>query len=73
MTKDALKREHKESEGDPHTRAARERLHKELLAEATLDKVRKANFIVTNPTHYAVALAWDDETMVNEPEPDIII
>jgi type III secretion protein U len=63
MTKDEVKREHKESEGDPHTKHAREKLHREMLAEATLDNVRKASFVVTNPTHYAVALAWDEETM----------
>jgi type III secretion protein U len=63
MSKDELQREHKESEGDPHARHARERLHKELLSEATLHNVRKARFVVTNPTHYAVALGWDEETM----------
>jgi type III secretion protein U len=63
MSRDELQREHKESEGDPHARHARERLHKELLSEATLHNVRKARFVVTNPTHYAVALGWDEETM----------
>jgi flagellar biosynthesis protein FlhB len=63
MSKEDVKREHKESEGDPHTKSARAKLHRELLAEATLDRVKKASFVVTNPTHYAVALAWDQETM----------
>lgn len=63
MTKEDVKREHKESEGDPHAKSARERLHREILQEATLDKVRKASFVVTNPTHYAVALEWDEESM----------
>lgn len=63
MTKEEVKREHKESEGDPHTKAERERLHREMLAEATLHNVRKASFVITNPTHYAVALAWDEEAM----------
>jgi flagellar biosynthesis protein FlhB len=63
MTKEDVKREHKESEGDPHAKHAREKLHKEILAEASLDRVKKANFVVTNPTHYAVALSWDEETM----------
>jgi flagellar biosynthesis protein FlhB len=63
MSKDDVKREHKESEGDPHAKHAREKLHKEILAEASLDRVKKASFVVTNPTHYAVALEWDEETM----------
>lgn len=33
------------------------------MNEAALDAVRKASFVVTNPAHYAVALAWDEETM----------
>lgn len=63
MSKDEVQREHKESEGDPHAKHERERLHKELLEEATIHAVRKAQFVVTNPTHYAVALSWDEETM----------
>lgn len=63
MSKDDVKREHKESEGDPHAKHAREKLHKEILAEASLDRVKQASFVVTNPTHYAVALEWDEETM----------
>jgi flagellar biosynthesis protein FlhB len=63
MSKDEVKREHKESDGDPHAKQERERMHKELLNEATLHNVRKAQFVVTNPTHYAVALGWDEEEM----------
>lgn len=63
MTREEVTREHKESEGDPHAKSAREELRHELMNEAALDAVRKASFVVTNPTHYAVALAWDEETM----------
>jgi len=63
MTKEEVRREHRESEGDPETRAARDRLHRERLAEASIDRVRTASFVVTNPTHYAVALDWNDEEM----------
>lgn len=63
MTKDDVKREQRESEGDPHARQARDRLHREILAEASLDRVKNASFVVTNPTHFAVALSWDEETM----------
>lgn len=63
MSKEEVKREYKESEGDPHAKHERERMHKELAQEATLNSVRTAQFVVTNPTHYAVALAWDEDAM----------
>ena len=67
MSKDEIKREHKESEGDPHLKAARERAHHELLAQATVAAVRQASVVVVNPTHVACALRYeqdDDEAPV---------
>lgn len=61
MSHEEVKREHKESEGDGQLKAARERLHHELLQEATLAAVQRASFVVTNPTHYAVALRYEHE------------
>lgn len=59
MTKEEVKRELKEEEGDPLIKArvrqiARERTRRKMLAE-----VPKATVVVTNPTHYAVALRYD--------------
>lgn len=59
MTKEEVKREFKEEEGDPQVKArirqfARERLKRKMLAE-----VPKATVVITNPTHYAVALRYD--------------
>jgi len=68
MTKDEVKREHKESEGDPHSRQERERLHREILSQATLDQVRKADVLVVNPTHLAIALKYDEESDQEAPE-----
>ena len=59
MSKDEVKREFKESEGDPHIKSKRKQLHKEMLAQNSLDNVRKAKVLVTNPTHYAVALDYE--------------
>jgi len=59
MTKDEVKREYKESEGDPHHKWARKQMHHEILAEAGRQQVRKADVVVTNPEHVAVALAYD--------------
>lgn len=62
MSKDEIKREYKEMEGDPHIKGKRKQLHKELIAQGAMDNVRKAKVLVTNPTHYAVALDYDKDT-----------
>jgi flagellar biosynthesis protein FlhB len=61
MTRDEVKREAKESEGDPSHRAERQRLHRELLEQRMVAEVRKADFVVVNPDHIAVALRYDRE------------
>jgi FlhB-like protein len=58
MSKDEVKREHKESDGDPEMKAARERAHHEMLEEATLAQVKRATVIIVNPTHKAAALRY---------------
>ena len=59
MTRDEVKRENKESEGDPGHRAERQRLHRELMEQRMVADVRKADFVVVNPDHIAVALRYD--------------
>jgi type III secretion protein U len=61
MSKDEVKREYKEAEGDPHIKGARKHLHQELMMSGQIEKTRKASVLVTNPTHFAVALYYDDE------------
>ena len=61
MTKEEVKREHKESEGDPQLKAARERAHHEMLASATIANVRNATVVVVNPTHLACALRYEEK------------
>ena len=68
MTKDEVKREHKETEGDPHQKQERARVHREILEHATLEDVRRADVLVVNPTHYAVALSYDEEAEQEAPE-----
>jgi type III secretion protein U len=60
MSKDEVKRELKESEGDPLIKAARERAHRELLTQATIAGVRSASVVVINPAHLACALRYDE-------------
>jgi flagellar biosynthesis protein FlhB len=61
MSKADVKREHKESEGDPQLKSARERAHHEMLASATVANVQKASVVIVNPVHIACALRYDEE------------
>ncbi len=59
MSKDEVKKEYKESEGDPHQKAKRKEFAMELLEGAQMEAVKGADVIVTNPDHVAVALKYD--------------
>jgi type III secretion protein U len=61
MSKDEVKREYKEMEGDPQIKGKRKQLHQEMAMSNTLATVRKARVVVTNPTHVAVALLYDEK------------
>jgi type III secretion YscU/HrpY family protein len=68
MTKDQVKREHKEAEGDPHLKRERDRTHREIVTHGVLESVREADVLVVNPTHLAVALRYDAEGELDAPE-----
>jgi len=57
MSFDELKREHKQSDGDPVLRGKRRRAHR-ALARGSIARLKEAAFVVCNPTHVAVALAY---------------
>jgi type III secretion protein U len=61
MSKDEVKREYKEMEGDPIIKSRRRQLHQEMASQGAMDSVRKAKVLVTNPTSYAVALDYEKE------------
>jgi flagellar biosynthesis protein FlhB len=61
MTKDEVKREHRESEGDPEVKAARKRAHQEALAGSMIAAVKDATVLIVNPTHLATALRYLEE------------
>lgn len=63
MTKQEIKEEIKSREGDPMIRARIKRVQREMASRRMMEDVPKADVIVTNPTHIAVALKYDD-TMV---------
>lgn len=60
MSKQDVKQEHKDSEGDPLIRAQRRRRAQELSRNRMLQDVMHADVVVTNPTHLAVALRYAD-------------
>jgi type III secretion protein U len=59
MTKDEVKREYKEMEGDPEIKGKRKQLAREYVESAPRQTVPGATVVVTNPTHYAVALRYE--------------
>lgn len=60
MTKEELKREYKEQEGSPELKGRIRQLQREAARKRMMTEVPKANVIVTNPTHYAVAIKYDE-------------
>lgn len=63
MTKQEVREELKEVEGNPYTRARIRRMQRELLRRRMMAAVPKATAVVVNPTHYAVALQYEMEIM----------
>ena len=63
MTLEEVRREYKEQEGDPLVKSQRKALHQELASTAIAAEVRVADAVVVNPTHLAVVLRYDRESM----------
>jgi flagellar biosynthesis protein FlhB len=63
MTKQEVKDEFKEMEGDPFTRGRIRRIQRELARKRMMSAVPTADVVITNPTHYAVALCYRVEEM----------
>ncbi len=67
MSHEEVKNEHKEAEGNPQIKGKIRQKQREIADRASVNAVPKADFVVMNPTHYAVALRYDDQTM-NAPQ-----
>lgn len=63
MTKQEVKDEHKQTEGDPQVKRRIARLRVQRARERIMQSVPKADVVITNPTHFAVALQYDMATM----------
>jgi flagellar biosynthesis protein FlhB len=64
MTKQEIKDEYKNTEGDPLIKARIRRIQREVAHKRMMAQVPKADVIITNPTHLAVAIKYDPENMM---------
>lgn len=63
MSKQEVKDEYRQAEGNPEAKAAVKRRQRESARRRMMAAVPKATVVVTNPTHFAVALEWDELKM----------
>ncbi len=63
MTKQEVKDEFKQTEGDPHVKARLRQLRMERGRQRMMQAVPDADVVITNPTHYSIALKYDPQTM----------
>jgi len=66
MSKQEIKDEYKQMEGDPQVKARIKKLQMEMAQKRMMNDVPSADVVITNPTHYAVALRYD-KTKENAP------
>jgi flagellar biosynthetic protein FlhB len=59
MTKEETKEDYKQSEGDPHVKARLKQIRHQRSRQRMMQNVPKATVIVTNPTHYSIALRYE--------------
>jgi flagellar biosynthesis protein FlhB len=64
MSKQELKDEHKETEGNPQIKQRVRRIQRDQARKRMMQQVPKATAVIVNPTHYAVALRYEPDTMV---------
>ena len=67
MTKQEIKDEFKKSEGDPLIKSRIKSIQMEMARKRMMQDVPEADVVITNPTHFAVALKYDSSTM-NAPK-----
>lgn len=68
MTKQEVKEEHKQREGDPMIKSRIRRIQREMASKRMMSEIPKADVVITNPTHIAVVLKYTD----NLPAPQIV-
>jgi flagellar biosynthetic protein FlhB len=63
MSHQEVKQEHKEADGNPHVKGRMRTTAREIAQRASITAVPRADFVLMNPTHFAVALRYDEQTM----------
>jgi flagellar biosynthesis protein FlhB len=63
MSREEVKREHREAEGSPETKGRVRRVQHEMARKRMMEDVPRADLVLVNPTHYAVALRYDRAKM----------
>lgn len=63
MTKEEVKQEAKESDGNPQIKARIRQQQREMARRRMMSEIPKADVVITNPTHYAVAIKYADDSM----------
>jgi flagellar biosynthetic protein FlhB len=63
MTRQEIRDEHKETEGSPEVKSRVRRVQQAMARKRMMQEVPKANVVITNPTHFAVALRYDEAHM----------
>lgn len=61
MTKQEVKEEYKQMEGDPKVKGKRKQIQQEMAMQRMMQAVPKADVIITNPTHFAVAMKYEQD------------
>jgi flagellar biosynthetic protein FlhB len=69
MTKQEVKEEHKQTDGDPFIKGKIRKIQMQAARNRMIQNVPKADVVITNPTHYAIALKYD---MANDAAPIIL-
>ncbi len=64
MTRQEVREEMKDTEGRPEVKGRIRNLQREIAQRRMMEEIPKADVIVTNPTHYAIALRYDQENML---------
>jgi flagellar biosynthetic protein FlhB len=67
MTKQEVKEEYKQSEGDPHVKGKIRQIQRQMAQRRMMQEVPKADVVITNPTHVAVALKYDRDDPNSAP------
>jgi flagellar biosynthesis protein FlhB len=65
MTKQEIRDEHKEAEGDPQIKGQIRRMRRDLLRRRMMQDVPSANAVIVNPTHFAIAIRYEPSSMAS--------